>query len=250
MQFAMKASWEMHGRFGSNCHLNFIKASDFSLQLLRKLSSRWNLTRLILVLKMEMICSSETSADLQRTTRRYTPHYSTVLNHRCENLKPHIANILCLHMANRKVRKWQGGTVTETEAETSFLKFTSCVTESNEATFCTVHLLWALSQPDLQSVERKKKTNRSISCIWLVVVRLVTKQISTTRWPRLHLESISRSIQLLTYFCAVILSLKLNTNFTPMWSKFHMNRCQSKRKLKTWQIHHVCLHFNHISYWF
>jgi hypothetical protein len=38
-------------------------------------------------LKMEAICSSETSVDFQRTTRRYTPEDSTLYNNRCENLK-------------------------------------------------------------------------------------------------------------------------------------------------------------------
>jgi hypothetical protein len=37
-------------------------------------------------LKKETICSSETSVDFQRTTRRYIPEDSTLHNHRCENL--------------------------------------------------------------------------------------------------------------------------------------------------------------------
>jgi hypothetical protein len=40
-----------------------------------------------LALKMEVICSSETSVEFQRTTRRYIPEESTRHNHRCENLK-------------------------------------------------------------------------------------------------------------------------------------------------------------------
>jgi hypothetical protein len=36
---------------------------------------------------MEAICSSETSVDFQRVTRRYIPEDSTLHNHRCENLK-------------------------------------------------------------------------------------------------------------------------------------------------------------------
>jgi hypothetical protein len=39
------------------------------------------------VLKMEAIFSSEMSVDFQRTTRRYIPEYSTLHNHRRENLK-------------------------------------------------------------------------------------------------------------------------------------------------------------------
>jgi hypothetical protein len=38
-------------------------------------------------LKMEAICSSETSVDTQRTTRRYIPEDGTSHNHCCENLK-------------------------------------------------------------------------------------------------------------------------------------------------------------------
>jgi hypothetical protein len=38
-------------------------------------------------MKMEAICSSETSVDFQRTTRRHTPEDSTLHYHRCENLK-------------------------------------------------------------------------------------------------------------------------------------------------------------------
>jgi hypothetical protein len=34
--------------------------------------------------KLEAICSSETSVDFQRTTRRYIPKYSTLHKHRCE----------------------------------------------------------------------------------------------------------------------------------------------------------------------
>jgi hypothetical protein len=41
-------------------------------------------------LKIEAICSSETSVDFQQTTRRYIPEDSTLHNHRCENLKSYI----------------------------------------------------------------------------------------------------------------------------------------------------------------
>jgi hypothetical protein len=52
------------------------------------LLSRWFLAQLILrTLKMDAICSSETSVDFHRTTRRYIPEDSTLHNHRCENLK-------------------------------------------------------------------------------------------------------------------------------------------------------------------
>jgi hypothetical protein len=43
-----------------------------------------------LTLNMEAICSSETSVDFQRNTRRYNPEDITLHNHRCENLKSYI----------------------------------------------------------------------------------------------------------------------------------------------------------------
>jgi hypothetical protein len=39
---------------------------------------------------MEAIYSSETSVNIQRTTRRYIPEDSTFNNHRCENLKSYL----------------------------------------------------------------------------------------------------------------------------------------------------------------
>jgi hypothetical protein len=48
----------------------------------------WFLAELISsTLKMEAICSSETSVDTQRTTRPYIPEVDTLHNHHCENLK-------------------------------------------------------------------------------------------------------------------------------------------------------------------
>jgi hypothetical protein len=38
-------------------------------------------------LKMEVTCSSETSVDFRRTTRRYIPEDRALHNHRCENFK-------------------------------------------------------------------------------------------------------------------------------------------------------------------
>jgi hypothetical protein len=38
-------------------------------------------------LKMETICSSETSVETRRTTRRHIPEDDTLHNHRCGNLK-------------------------------------------------------------------------------------------------------------------------------------------------------------------
>jgi hypothetical protein len=39
---------------------------------------------------MEARCSSETSVDFQRTTRRYVAQDIILHNHRCENLKSYI----------------------------------------------------------------------------------------------------------------------------------------------------------------
>jgi hypothetical protein len=40
-----------------------------------------------MALKIEETCSSETSVDFQRTTRRYIPEGITLHIHPCENLK-------------------------------------------------------------------------------------------------------------------------------------------------------------------
>jgi hypothetical protein len=45
-------------------------------------------------LKMEAACSSKTSVDFQRTTRRYITEYGTLHNKRCENLKSYTAIML------------------------------------------------------------------------------------------------------------------------------------------------------------
>jgi hypothetical protein len=42
-------------------------------------------------LKMEAICSSETSVDTQRTTRCHIPEDDTLHNQHCEDLKSYIA---------------------------------------------------------------------------------------------------------------------------------------------------------------
>jgi hypothetical protein len=41
-------------------------------------------------LKMEAICSSETSVATQQTTRRHIPEDDTLHNHLCENLKSYV----------------------------------------------------------------------------------------------------------------------------------------------------------------
>jgi hypothetical protein len=67
--------------------LNYLHENWSSLQACHLLS-RWFLAQPIFSsLKMEAICSSETSVDTQRTTRRYIPEDGTLYNHRCKNLK-------------------------------------------------------------------------------------------------------------------------------------------------------------------
>jgi hypothetical protein len=45
---------------------------------------------------MGAICSSDTSVDFQRTTRRYIPEDRHLHNHRCQNLKSYIGGV-CLN---------------------------------------------------------------------------------------------------------------------------------------------------------
>jgi hypothetical protein len=45
-------------------------------------------------MKMEAMCSSETSVDFQRAIRRYIPKDRTLHNHRCENLKSYIVGLI------------------------------------------------------------------------------------------------------------------------------------------------------------
>jgi hypothetical protein len=45
-------------------------------------------------LKMKAKCSSETSVDFQRTSRRYIPDDTTLHDLRCENLKSHTRSLL------------------------------------------------------------------------------------------------------------------------------------------------------------
>jgi hypothetical protein len=63
------------------------------------LISRWFLAQFIFsTLKIKAMCSSETSVDTQRTTRRYIPEDGTLHNHRCDNLKSYIIKS-CLQSA-------------------------------------------------------------------------------------------------------------------------------------------------------
>jgi hypothetical protein len=47
-------------------------------------------------LKMEAICSSETSIEARRTTRHPIPEDDTLHNHRCENLKSYCTMVTCV----------------------------------------------------------------------------------------------------------------------------------------------------------
>jgi hypothetical protein len=51
------------------------------------------------ILKLKATCSSKTSLDFQRTTRRYTPEDRNLHNNRCENL---ISNI-DIHVPDIKI---------------------------------------------------------------------------------------------------------------------------------------------------
>jgi hypothetical protein len=54
--------------------------------------SRWKI--ISSTLKMEAICSSETSVTNQETTRRHIPEDDTLPNHRCENLKSYSFHLI------------------------------------------------------------------------------------------------------------------------------------------------------------
>jgi hypothetical protein len=52
---------------------------------------------------MEAICSSETSVETQKTTRRHIPEYDTLHNHRCENLKSYVVYCNVKEELNKKL---------------------------------------------------------------------------------------------------------------------------------------------------
>jgi hypothetical protein len=60
---------------------------NFNVLSVHNLLSCLFLAQLFFILKMEAICSSETSVDTQRATRLYIPEDGTVHNHRYENFK-------------------------------------------------------------------------------------------------------------------------------------------------------------------
>jgi hypothetical protein len=56
-------------------------------------NNSWVFSAYLSTLKMNAICSSETSVGTQRTTRRYIPEDGTLHNHRCENLKSYYISL-------------------------------------------------------------------------------------------------------------------------------------------------------------
>jgi hypothetical protein len=73
--FAPSLGWEIEPYIATNIHVGlFIYLFIFCL------ACSWTL-------KMEAICSSETSVGTQLTTRRFIPEDLSLHNHRCENLK-------------------------------------------------------------------------------------------------------------------------------------------------------------------
>jgi hypothetical protein len=64
---------------GMWCRVVCCDATDVSVERIAVIISS--------TLKMEAICSSETSVASQQTTRRHIPEDDTLHNHRCENLK-------------------------------------------------------------------------------------------------------------------------------------------------------------------
>jgi hypothetical protein len=73
--------WTSHGRVNGNRVPVFCLPPACLLVLAEIISS---------TLKMEAICSSETSVATQQTARRHIPEDDTVHNHRCENLKSYM----------------------------------------------------------------------------------------------------------------------------------------------------------------
>jgi hypothetical protein len=99
---------KVNGRFGETCtlHLQGRRISQASNQreACSKLATWYFLLATFFTLisclaysstlMMQMTCSSETSVNFKRTTRRYIPENRTLHNHRCEYLKSY--TVMCL----------------------------------------------------------------------------------------------------------------------------------------------------------
>jgi hypothetical protein len=80
-------------RFGGTYRLHLQgRRNNFSKN---QQASKWLIAEIIsFTLKMEAICSSETSVATQETTRRHIPEDDIIHNYRCENLKSYIVTAL------------------------------------------------------------------------------------------------------------------------------------------------------------
>jgi hypothetical protein len=81
---------KVNRRLGETYHLH-LQGRRISLRRNQR-ESRWQAelvycSAYFSTLRMEAICSSETSVDFQWNIRRSIPEDSTLNNHRCENLK-------------------------------------------------------------------------------------------------------------------------------------------------------------------
>jgi hypothetical protein len=77
----------MQGRKISKARNQLCLPPDFTLVYCLAYSS---------AMKKEAICTSKTTVDIQRTTRRYIPEDSTLHNQLCENIKAYVKIYSCL----------------------------------------------------------------------------------------------------------------------------------------------------------
>jgi hypothetical protein len=77
----------LNRRFGGTYRLHIQGGRNRFSKPACHLLARWFVEPISSTLKMDTICSSETSVETQRTTRRHIPEDYTLHNHRCENLK-------------------------------------------------------------------------------------------------------------------------------------------------------------------
>jgi hypothetical protein len=97
------SSLKVNRRFGGTCRLNLQGWRTGKQETrVKQIASRDQL-------EMEETCYSETSVDIQRTTRRYIPEDRTLHNHRCENL-----NSYMYYNASFQGLKWSGDSVAPT----------------------------------------------------------------------------------------------------------------------------------------